>query len=107
MITGTTRVAGVIGSPARHSLSPTIHNAAFQAAGLDWVFLAFEVAAGEGAAAVAGMRTLGLGGLSVTMPHKTDAWAAARPSIGGVVGRDGYCKLGRREHLTGAPRLIP
>ena len=37
--TGATRVAAVIGDPIAHSLSPAIHNAAFAAAGLDWVFL--------------------------------------------------------------------
>ncbi|HEX6423056.1 MAG TPA: shikimate dehydrogenase [Acidimicrobiales bacterium] len=69
-ITGATRAAAVIGWPARHSLSPTILNAAFAAAGLDWVYLAFEVPDGRAADAVAAMRTLGLAGLSVTMPHK-------------------------------------
>jgi shikimate dehydrogenase len=69
----TTRVAGVIGDPVRHSLSPALHNAAFRALDLDWAYLAFEVAAGEGAAAVEAMRTLGIDGLNVTMPHKADA----------------------------------
>lgn len=75
-VSGTTHVAAVIGSPVRHSLSPTIHNAAFAAAGLDWVFLAFEVPAGLSGAALAGMRALGIEGLSVTMPHKAEAWEA-------------------------------
>ena len=70
VITGATRVAAVIGSPVRHSLSPALHNAAFAALGLDWVYLAFEVPEGRGAEAIGAMRTLGLGGLSVTMPHK-------------------------------------
>ncbi|MFO7281735.1 MAG: shikimate dehydrogenase [Thermoanaerobacterales bacterium] len=69
-VTGRTRVAAVIGSPVRHSLSPTIHNAAFAATGLDWVYVAFEVPEGRGGDAVAAVRTLGLAGLSVTMPHK-------------------------------------
>ena len=69
-------MAGVIGDPVRHSLSPAIHNAGFRALGLDWVYLAFPVPAGGGAAAVAAMRTLGLDGLSVTMPHKADVMAA-------------------------------
>jgi shikimate dehydrogenase len=69
-------VAGVIGSPVRHSLSPALHNAAFAAAGLDWVYAAFEVAPGDAARALDGMRALGLGGLSVTMPHKADVAAA-------------------------------
>lgn len=63
-------LAGVIGDPVRHSMSPTIHNAAFAALGLDWVCLAMPVAAGGGAAAIEAVRTLGIGGLSVTMPHK-------------------------------------
>jgi shikimate dehydrogenase len=76
-LTATTTVAAVIGSPVHHSLSPAIHNAAFAAAGLDWAYVAFEVAAGGGAAALDAMRTMGLGGLSVTMPHKDDVAAAA------------------------------
>lgn len=67
---GATRVAAVIGSPVRHSLSPVLHNAAFAAAGLDWVYVAFEVSDGEVPQALAGAVALGLGGLSVTMPHK-------------------------------------
>ncbi len=74
--TGATQLTAVIGSPVRHSLSPTLHNAAFEAAGLDWMMLAFEVARGSGAAAVDAMRTFGLRGLAVTMPHKADVAAA-------------------------------
>lgn len=72
MPTGTTRVAAVIGCPVRHSLSPVIHNAAFAATGLDWVYVAFEVPPGRAADALVGMRALGLAGCSVTMPHKAD-----------------------------------
>ena len=75
-ISGTTRVAALIGSPARHSLSPAILNAGFAARGLDWVFVVHEVPAGQGEAALAAVRTLGIGGLSVTMPHKAAAAAA-------------------------------
>jgi shikimate dehydrogenase len=71
----TGRLAAVIGSPVAHSLSPAIHCAAFKAAGVDWTYVAFEVAEGAVDAALAAMRTLGIGGLSVTMPHKQ---AAAR-----------------------------
>lgn len=66
----------MIGDPVRHSLSPALHNAAFAELDLDWTYLAFEVPAGRGADAVAAMRTLGIDGLSVTMPHK-DTVAAA------------------------------
>jgi shikimate dehydrogenase len=71
-----TRLAAVIGSPVAHSRSPAIHNAAFAAAGLDWAFLAFEVPPGGAVAALDAVRALGLGGLSVTMPHKGDVAAA-------------------------------
>ncbi len=71
------KVAAVIGDPVRHSRSPAIHNAAFAAAGLDWVYTAFEVPAGSGAAALEAAKTLGLVGLSVTMPLKAEAAAAA------------------------------
>ena len=70
--TATTRVAAVIGHPVRHSRSPALANAAFAAAGVDWTFVALEVAPGAGADAVRAARTLGLGGLMVTMPHKAD-----------------------------------
>lgn len=94
MITAATRVAGVIGSPVRHSLSPALHNAAFHQLGLDWVYAAFEVPAGAAPEALSAMRALGLGGLSVTMPHKEsvagavdslDPAAAALRSVNTVV----------------------
>jgi shikimate dehydrogenase len=70
VITGSTRVAAVIGHPVAHSLSPALHNAAFRAAGAPWVYVAFHVPPGEAARALDAMRTLDLGGMSVTMPHK-------------------------------------
>jgi shikimate dehydrogenase len=69
-------VVGVIGDPIAHSLSPLLHNAAFDALGLDWVSVAFPVRAGMTAAALTGMRALEIAGLSVTMPHKEEAFAA-------------------------------
>ena len=69
-------VVAVMGDPVRHSLSPLLHNAAFDAMGLDWVSVAFEVPAGRGPAALAGAGALGLAGLSVTTPHKEDAYVA-------------------------------
>jgi shikimate dehydrogenase len=68
-------VAGIIGSPVDHSLSPAMHNAAFAACGLDWCYVAFEVPAGGAAGALDAVRALGLAGLSVTMPHKDDVAA--------------------------------
>ena len=66
------RLAALIGSPVAHSLSPAIHQAAFDAAGVDWSYVAFDVAEGQAAAALDAMRVLGIAGLSVTMPHKRD-----------------------------------
>jgi shikimate dehydrogenase len=65
---------GVIGDPIAHSLSPMLHNAAFDALGLDWVSVAFPARAGGAVDALTGMRALGIAGLSVTMPHKEDAF---------------------------------
>jgi shikimate dehydrogenase len=71
----TTRVVGVIGWPASRSLSPVIHNAAFAALGLDWVYVALPVPPGLVADAVRGLPALGLAGANVTMPHKTEVAA--------------------------------
>ncbi|MEM9606610.1 MAG: shikimate dehydrogenase [Actinomycetota bacterium] len=71
-----TTVAGVIGNPVRHSRSPAIHNAAFAALDLDWVYVAWEADADAAPAAVESMRALRLGGLSVTMPAKQAVAAA-------------------------------
>lgn len=69
-ISGSTRLAAVIGAPVRHSRSPGLANAAFAAAGLDWVMVALEVPDGGAPDAIAAVRALGIGGLMVTMPHK-------------------------------------
>jgi shikimate dehydrogenase len=70
MIAGTTRVAGVMGWPVDHSLSPAIHNAAYQEMGLDWVYVPLPVPPDSVPSAVAGLAPLGFVGANVTMPHK-------------------------------------
>ncbi len=67
---GPTQVAAVLGSPIAHSLSPALHNAAFAALGLDWVFVAFDVDLDHGQEALRGAAALGLRGLSITTPLK-------------------------------------
>ena len=69
-VDGATQVVGVIGWPVQHSLSPPMHNAAFRALGLNWVYVAFAVQPDNVGAAVTGMRALGIRGLNVTIPHK-------------------------------------
>jgi shikimate dehydrogenase len=70
MITGKTRLLGVIGDPIGHSLSPIMHNAALTAMGLDWVYLPFPITPLNLATAIAGFEAIGLQGFSITIPHK-------------------------------------
>ncbi len=67
-IDGATGVYGIIGWPVRHSRSPAMHNAAFAALGLNKVYV--PLPAREAGAAVAAVRSLGICGASVTIPHK-------------------------------------
>jgi shikimate dehydrogenase len=94
-ISARTRLAAVIGSPIAHSLSPAMHNAGFASLGLDWVYVAFDVAAGDVDGVLDAAQRLGWGGLSVTMPLKQvvaealdgalDEAAAALQSVNTVV----------------------
>ncbi len=70
MIGGKTKLLALIGDPVGHSLSPAMHNAAFAADGLDFVYVALRVASEDLPAAVRGAAALGLRGFNVTMPHK-------------------------------------
>ena len=67
---GATRVIGVIGDPIAHSRSPAMHNAAFRALDLPYVYCAFRVEPGRVGEAVCAVRALDLVGLNVTIPHK-------------------------------------
>ncbi|MEM2914534.1 MAG: shikimate dehydrogenase [Candidatus Bathyarchaeia archaeon] len=71
-ISGKTRVYGVIGDPIEHSLSPCFQNAAFRHYELDSVYVAFRVKKEDLKEAIQGVRSLGICGLNVTMPHKVD-----------------------------------
>ena len=68
-----TNVCAVIGHPVGHSLSPALHNAAFDELGLPFVYVGHDVMPGQVAPALAGIRALGYRGLSVTIPHKAEA----------------------------------
>jgi len=63
------KIYGVLGNPIQHSLSPVMHNAAFEAAGINALYVAFESSDLEGS--IDGMRALGIRGMSVTIPFKT------------------------------------
>jgi shikimate dehydrogenase len=70
MINASTRLCGVIGDPVGHSLSPAMHNAAMAKLGLDYVYLGFHIKPADLKHAIEGMRTFGIAGLNVTIPHK-------------------------------------
>jgi shikimate dehydrogenase len=69
---------GVLGDPVHHSLSPVMQNAALQAMGLDWVFLALPAPATELATVVRGLEAMDCRGLNVTIPHKHSVAALTR-----------------------------
>jgi len=73
VIAGTTRTVGLIGDPVAHSLSPRMQNAAFAAAGLDWVYVPLHVQPAALASALRGLAALGFSGANVTIPHKLAA----------------------------------
>ncbi|MGC8571675.1 MAG: shikimate dehydrogenase [Candidatus Micrarchaeia archaeon] len=69
-ISGSTKLFCIIGMPAHHSLSPTIHNAAFKELNIDAVFTAFDVPAEMLENAIKGMKALDIKGMTLTSPHK-------------------------------------
>lgn len=112
-INAQTKWCGVIGNPVEHSLSPSIHNAAFQECGLNYVYLALPVE--QIADAVRGIRALGnAGGFSVTIPHKVsvmphldDVETTARHigAVNTIVVRDGKL-TGCNTDASGAMRAL-
>lgn len=69
-ISTSTKLYAVIGDPIEHSLSPTMHNLAFHNLGLDSVYLAFRVRPESLKDAIFGLKSLGIHGFNVTVPHK-------------------------------------
>jgi shikimate dehydrogenase len=71
VLTGETRLVGLLRYPLSHSLSPRMQNAAFAARGHDWAYVPLSVEPAKLEAAVAGLVALGFAGANVTIPHKT------------------------------------
>jgi shikimate dehydrogenase len=92
-ITGATAVAGVAGSPIGHSLSPIIHNAWIQAAGIDAVYVAFAPPPDRFSHFAEGLRGGAVRGLNVTLPFKEAALGVAQ-------------EVGERAELAGAANLL-
>lgn len=70
VITGTTKLLGVIGHPIKHSLSPVMHNAAIFSLDLDYVYLPFPVEPENLETVIAGFAAIGVVGFNITIPHK-------------------------------------
>jgi shikimate dehydrogenase len=76
-ITGATLVAGVVGRPVRHSMSPILHNAWLEAAGIDGVYVPFTPTLEALPALLEGLRGGAVRGLNITLPFKEAALTAA------------------------------
>ena len=70
-ISGHTKTIALIGSPVEHSMSPAMHNAAFDKLGLDYAYLVYDVQPDDLESVVKGMKAMGVAGYNVTMPLKT------------------------------------
>ena len=112
MIDQHTQLYGVVGNPIGHSLSPTMHNAAFLETGLNAVYLAFET--NDIRDAVKGMKAMGIKGLSVTIPYKEDVipllnevddLAAKIGAVNTVVNQEGLLK-GYNTDAVGALKAL-
>lgn len=97
-ISGTTNIYGLIGYPVSHSLSPVMQNAAFDATNHDGVYLCFPVHMNALSQAIDGIRSLGISGINVTIPHKIailsyldklDSVAAEIGAVNCAVNQDG------------------
>ena len=106
---GTTQLAGLIGYPARYSLSPAMHNAAYRALDIDAVYLALPVEDEQVEAAVGAVRALEMLGVSVTIPHKSAVipyldeltFGASRLGAVNCIARDGQRLIGHNTDGAG------
>ncbi|MHA1649761.1 MAG: shikimate dehydrogenase [Candidatus Helarchaeota archaeon] len=98
-ITGKTKLCILIGNPVEHSMSPKMHNAAFQELGLDYVYVALRVDNDKVKEAIEGIRAFNIKGANVTVPHKIKAMqyldeidpvAENIGAINTILNRDGY-----------------
>ncbi len=100
-ITSSTNIVGIFGDPVRQSISPAMHNAAFRALGLDFIYLPFHVYSKTQSTlknAIEAIRALDIKGVNITIPHKEEAIkfidevspdAEAAGSVNTIVNRNG------------------
>lgn len=100
-VSGKVKICGIIGDPVEHSMSPAMHNAAFEKTGLDHIYLPFRVRKEDVGKAIDGMRALNIRGLNVTIPHKVavmrfldalDPLAQKLGAVNTVVNDNGFLK---------------
>jgi shikimate dehydrogenase len=111
-ISGATRLVGIIGWPVEHSLSPRMQNAAFAAAGLDWLYVALPTPPDRLEAALDGLVALGFAGANVTSPHKlaiARLCGAGTASVNTLVVSDGVVHASSTDAaiLSGLPAERP
>lgn len=100
-INGNTEIYGIIGYPVRHTFSPLMHNAVFESLGINAVYLPFEVKPKDLKSVIPYMKSFGVRGLNVTIPHKEnvleyldeiDKEAALIKAVNTIVNRNGRLK---------------
>ena len=100
-ISGETKICGLIGDPVGHTMSPAMHNAAFEKLGLDYVYFPLRVRQEELGATVKGMKALKIRGFNVTIPHKVavipfldelDSLAEKIGAVNTIVNDSGFLK---------------
>jgi shikimate dehydrogenase len=111
-ISGTTTLVGLLRWPARQSLSPRMHNAAFTALDLDWAYVPLPTPPDRLEEAVRGLAAVGFAGANVTTPHKQAVTAfcvTEVPSVNTLVVRDGRVEGLTTDTaiLSGLPRESP
>jgi len=108
-ISGAARLAGVVGDPIAHSLSPLLHAHWLEAYGVDGIYMPLKIARESFAFALGGLRVAGFAGVNVTVPHKeaafamaegVDAAASAAGSVNLLIFRDGIIE-GRNTDSAG------
>jgi shikimate dehydrogenase len=101
IISGKTKICGIIGDPVEHTISPAMHNAAFHKLGLDMVYVPFRVKREDLKGAVEGLRALNMRGMNVTLPHKigviplldeVDSLARKIGAVNTIVNEEGVLK---------------
>jgi len=101
VISGATRICGVIADPIEHTISPAMHNAAFKQMRTDYQYVPFRVKKEELGEAIAGIRALNIRGLNITIPHKVavipfldelDDLAQKIEAVNTIVNDDGVLK---------------